>query len=155
MSLGTQVGTENRGSGAGEHANSRQRGLCQIRDDVEMDDAEVECDNWERHQARPVLKPIRIRLFPEPRGWRHSHELDYQCEPNGDVNLVALAQQLPVEGVLRVCSQISGRQQSNPEHLQVIDPRNFRPFYQYVPGVLKAHDVKSLLENNYLRVAVL
>ena len=35
---------------------------------------------------------------------------------------------------------------------QIIDPKNYRPLYQYVPGILEADDIDILLDNGALRV---
>jgi hypothetical protein len=54
--------------------------------------------------ARTKEKSICVRLYEEPRSWWESHEVDYLCEPNGDVDLDALAKLLLVEGHLWVGS---------------------------------------------------
>lgn len=49
-----------------------------------------------------VATSICVKLYEEHRGWQHSHEINFQRDPNGDINLDALAKLLPVEGVIRV-----------------------------------------------------
>jgi hypothetical protein len=63
---------------------------------------DVEMDDVASNPSGPVRKSIRVRLYTEPRGWRHSCEIDFQRELNGDVNLNVLAKLLHVEKTVRV-----------------------------------------------------
>jgi len=63
---------------------------------------DVEMDHVKSNPSGPVTRSIRVRLYTEPRGWRHSCEIVFQREPNGDVNLNVLAKLLHVEKTVRV-----------------------------------------------------
>ena len=79
--------------------------------------------------------------------------MEYPLDSNGDLNLEGLKVALAVEGNIHVSDNVwLGITQLGDLLTQVIDPKNFRPFFEYVPGVLRCHDVHDLLDHNYLRM---
>jgi hypothetical protein len=77
-----------------------------IVDGMEIDHGDIESDIEMEDEMdapiRPVKNSVRVRLYDEPRSWWHSLEIDCPREPNGDLNLVRLADLLHAEGTIRV-----------------------------------------------------
>jgi hypothetical protein len=90
---------------------------CSYAEDIEMDHVggDVEMGHQERNLKVDHVKSnpselaatsICVRLYAERRGRNHIREINFQREPNGDLNLVLLAKMLQVEGTVRVSSPL-------------------------------------------------
>ncbi|TDL24044.1 hypothetical protein BD410DRAFT_838556 [Rickenella mellea] len=91
-----------------------------------------------RVQPSTAPRAITVRVHKSARSWHHMAECRWTPSANGDINLVALGEQLNLRGELRV-----------------IDPKNFRPLFRYASGVLQAVDVDRCMTDGCLRVIVI
>ncbi|KAJ3563726.1 hypothetical protein NP233_g8754 [Leucocoprinus birnbaumii] len=78
-------------------------------------------------------KRVKIRVFEHPKDWASIAETERALEVRGGLDLHEL------EGYL-------GYQ------VQIIAPRTYRPFFEYVPGYIDADDLVELLHDDYIRV---
>ncbi|KAL6307882.1 hypothetical protein BKA93DRAFT_822857 [Sparassis latifolia] len=83
-------------------------------------------------------KVVHIKLFAKAKDWKAIREIECHCSQDGSLNLLQVAAQLGVHGKCRV-----------------VDPRNFRPFHEYAPGIVESGDVETLTKDQYLRVIVM
>jgi len=101
-------------------------------------------------------KMVRIRVYSNARDWGHIEEVNFPPASDGSISLATLESGLNVRGRIRVRGQrhILGRNDATslPSFVEVINPKNFRPMFEYTPGVLEAHDLQDLLHDGYVRV---
>ncbi|KAJ3473702.1 hypothetical protein NLI96_g12868 [Meripilus lineatus] len=92
------------------------------------------------HTAKTIARQspprtILVQLLGDRKDWRCLREEVVELCDNGDVDLRLVARLLDIG-----------------ENCLVIDPRNLRPYYQYVAGKLEAHDLKDLTRKGILKV---
>ncbi|KZT05328.1 uncharacterized protein LAESUDRAFT_760217 [Laetiporus sulphureus 93-53] len=80
-------------------------------------------------------REVRIRLFDRAKDWNPIKEVSIHCLPDGNLDLRSLSAKL---GVYECC--------------QVIDPSNFKPFFNYSEGLLGRDDIDELMKDEYLCV---
>ena len=108
-----------------------------VTNDIEMEDfSNTARGDIEMEASRVTEKSIRVRLYEEPKSWCHVRELDFLREPNGDVDLEKLGHILDTKGTVRVSSIAINSGRHTDKWRQVIDPHNFHPLRQHVPGIL-------------------
>jgi hypothetical protein len=100
------------------------------------------------------VKHIQVRIHKSRQDWDHMEERLVPLEQNGDLNLRSIARPEGLVGDCRVSWSSCHEFQSltGTSAIQVIDPKNRAPLYEYRPGFVLAEDIPRLMQYTYLRL---
>ncbi|RDB29023.1 hypothetical protein Hypma_015650 [Hypsizygus marmoreus] len=84
----------------------------------------------------PARKRILLlKLYKNAKDWWPVQEVECACGPEGHLDLKNVREKMGLDGRIRI-----------------INPKTFRPVFEYIPGFLHTHDLQDLLENGFLRL---
>ena len=114
-------------------------------------DDKAQQDKKNSGKAAKRKTTFTICLFRHPKDWHAVQELPFEVDEGSGVDLSVVAQMLNIGNNCDVGVWVC------PiflilTHTQVVDPRNFKPYFQYVPQWLEPSDVKDMIEGGIMRV---
>lgn len=121
-------------------------------DEVKIEPPKQDAQRNNKDKNKVVKKKVvfNIHLLRDPKDWHAIRSIPFEVDEGDGVDLSIVTQNLNIGHNCYVSSFI--QHPISIDFFQVVDPRNFRPFFQYVPNWLEGEDLPDLICGGIMRV---